>query len=56
MKKLNLKEAKCYELERIFFFKINKGIIKVLKVLLKVKKKKKPFTFQSQIRKLRKEI
>lgn len=39
MKKLNLKEAKCYELERIFFFKINKGIIKVLKVLLKVKKK-----------------
>lgn len=40
MKKLNLKEAKCYELERIFFFKINKGIIKVLKVLLKVKKKK----------------
>lgn len=55
MKKLNLKEAKCYELERIFFFRINKGIIKVLKVLLKVKKKK-PFTFQSQIRKLRKEI
>lgn len=40
MKKLNLKEAKCYELERFFFFKINKGIIKVLKVLLKVKKKK----------------
>lgn len=39
MKKLNLKEVKCYELERIFFFKINKGIIKVLKVLLKVKKK-----------------
>lgn len=52
MKKLNLKEAKCYELERIFFFKINKGIIKVLKVLLKVKKK--PFTFQSQIRKPKK--